>query len=207
MFLLMVILTGIVLCIHALSEYKYPKSLNNLRILKRVSPVLLLAGLSLIQYLSDDGYYLTYFLAVTLVLLVIMCLGDIVKLPYILFKSKTDPNFNPFTLESLFFLNFKIRNFCSTDQVSNTYFFKQDGLTVFFGMPNSSFQAMSANQLQTFKDSLTQPTMGHVKFGGFLVIEQHGKYTSLSSEEFRMMNIPITHINQDSFKVIEMLKI
>lgn len=203
----MVILTGIVLCIHGFSEYKYPKSLNNLRILKRMSPALLLAGLALIQYLNDDGHYLTYFLAITLVLLVIMSLGDIIKLPYILFKSKTDPDFNPFTLESLFFLNFKIRNFCSTDQVSNTYFFKQDGLTVFFGMPNSSFQAMSAKQLETFKDSLTKPTMGHVKFGGFLVVKQNDKYTSLSSEEFHMMNIPLTHINQDSFKVIEMLKI
>lgn len=205
-FSFMLAITSILQCLYGILEFKYPKSLNMNRMLKRWIPVCLLSGLAFLEYFLSGAYYFTYFLAICLGLLFIASLGTVSKYIYIFIESKKQ-GFNGNTTEALFYLNWKVRNFCSTDQVSDTFFFKQDDLTVFFGEPDSSFEAMDKTKLQLFKDSLTQSVMGHIKFGGFLVIKHKEDYISLSSDEFKLLNVPITKINQDTFKAIEMLKI
>lgn len=205
-FSFMLAITSLLQCLHGIVEFKYPKSLDTTRMLKRWLPVGLLSGLAFLEYFLSGAYYFTYFLAICLGLLFIAFLRTVFKYIYIFIESKKQ-GFNENTTEALFYLNWKVRNFCSTDQVSDTFFFKQDDLTVFFGDPNSSFEAMDKKRLQLFKDSLTQSTMGHVTFGGFLIIKHKDDYLSLSSDEFKMLNVPITSINQDIFKAIEMMKI
>jgi len=205
-FSFMLAITSILQCLHGVLEFKYPKSLNMTQMLKRWLPVCLLSGLAFLEYFLSGAYYFTYFLAVCLGLLFIASMGTVFKYIYI-FKESKKQGFNKNTTDALFYLHWKVRNFCSTDQVSDTFFFKQDGLTVFFGEPDSSFEAMDKTKLQLFKESLTQSTMGHIKFGGFLVIKNKDDYISLSSYQFKMLNVPITKINQDTFKAIEMLKI
>lgn len=206
-FSFMAAITIIIQFIFGVLEYKYPKSLTNGRLIKRLIPLFLLSALALLEYVMTGSHYLTYFLGVCLALLFIISLGEICKYFQVRRLSKREADFNTNTTEALFYLNWKIKNFCSTDQVSNTFFFKQDDLIIFFGEPDSSFKAMDKTKLQLFKDSLTQSTMGHIKFGGFLVIKNKDDYISLSSDELKMLNVPITKINQETFKAIEMLKI
>lgn len=205
-FSFMVAITFMLQFLHGLLEFKYPKSLDYRQLIKRWIPVFILSGLAFLEYFLSGAYYFTYFLAICLILLFIACLGTMSKYIYVLNESKKQ-GFNTNTTDALFYLNWKVRNLCSSDQVSDTFFIEQDGLTVFFGNPNYSFDAMNAKKLKMFKDSLTQSTMGHVKFGGFLVIKNNDNYISLSSNEFKMLNIPITKINQETFKAIQMLKI
>lgn len=187
-------------------EYKYPKSLTHGRMIKRLMPLAFLSVLALMEYVLTGYHYFTYFLSACLGFMFIATLGDVCKYFYMI-NAKRKADFNENTIDALFYLNWKVKNFCSTDQASRTFFFNQDGLTVFFGDPNSSFEAMDKTKLQLFKDSLTQSTMGHVKFGGFLVIKNKDDYISLSSDEYKLLNVPIIKINQDTFKAIEMLKI
>lgn len=205
-FSFMVAITFMLQFLHGLLEFKYPKSLDYRQLIKRWIPVFILSGLAFLEYFLSGAYYFTYFLAICLILLFIACLGTMCKYIYVLTESKKQ-GFNTNTTEALFYLNWKVRNLCFSDQVSDTFFIEQDGLTVFFGNPNYSFDSMNAKKLKMFKDSLTQSTMGHVKFGGFLVIKNNDNYISLSSDEFKMLNIPITKINQETFKAIQMLKI
>lgn len=119
-FSFMVAITFMLQFLHGLLEFKYPKSLDYRQLIKRWIPVFILSGLAFLEYFLSGAYYFTYFLAICLILLFIACLGTMSKYIYVLNESKKQ-GFNTNTTDALFYLNWKVRNLCSSDQVSDTF--------------------------------------------------------------------------------------
>lgn len=190
-------------------EYKCPHNVTGVQI-KRSRSVQICLGISalvLIEFMLIGTFYSSYILAIAFTFLTLGFIGHFVRRQYLSWMAKNRANFNSKKAEVLFYLHLKVRQFCSTDQMSNTFFYKNDGLIVFFGDPDTSFEAMTPNRLVFFQESLVQSTMGHVDFGGFLVIKDKDGYISLSSSEFEMLNVPVTDINQDHLTLIKMARI
>jgi len=207
-FPVMVFMVGMVQLFTVFYEFKYPRTVSgfNIKLSRSVQLSLGLCSLALIEFFLAGTFYFSYLLTILLAFLSLSFVGHILRRKYLTWQSnKKGISLN--TVDALFYLNLKVRQFCSSDQVSNTFFYKNDGLIVFFGEPETSFEAMTYGDLLTFKQSLVQPVMGHVKFGGFLVIKDKDDYISLSSSEFEMLNVPVTDINQDHLTLIKMARI
>lgn len=206
-FPVMLIMVGIFQLFSGFWEYKCPRSVTGFKISRSIVIQLVISGLALAEFFIFGTFYSSYLLATAFLIATISFVSYFIKSGYFQFKYKSDINFNKNTADVLFYLNLKVRQFCSTDQMSNTFFYKNDGLIVFFGNPESTFLTMNKSTLQLFKDSLIQSTMGHVKFGGFIVIKDKDDYISLSSDEFAMLNVAVTDINKDHLKLIQMARI
>lgn len=204
-FPVMLIMVAIFQLFSGFWEYKCPRSVTGFKISRAVVIQLVLSGLALSEFFIFGTFYSSYLLAVAFIIATISFISYFIKSVY--FKYKSGRNTNRKTVDILFYIHLKVRQFCSSDQMSNTFFYKNDGLIVFFGNPDTSFQAMNNATLQLFKDSLTQSTMGHVNFGGFVVIKDNHEYISLSSGEFALLGVAVTDINQDHLKLIHMARI
>ena len=190
-------------------EYKHPHTVTgfNLKRSRSVQICLFLSALVLTEFMLIGTFYSSYLLAVNFAFLSLGFIGHVIFHKYISWMVKHKEGFTATTENLLFCLHLKVRQFCSTDRMSGTFFYKNDGLIVFFGKPETKFDAMSPSDLVFFQESLVQSTMGHVNFGGFLVIKDKNDYISLSSAEFEMLNVPVTDINQDHLTLIKMARI
>jgi len=206
-FPVMFIMVGIFQLFSGFWEYKCPRSVTGFKTSRSIVIQFIISGFALSEFFIFGTFYSSYLLATAFLIATISFLSYFVKSVYFRLKYKSDVNFNKNTTDVLFYLNLKVRQFCSSDQPSNTFFYKRDGLIVFFGEPDTTFNSMDKSTLQFFRDSLTQSTMGHVKFGGFIVIKDNDDYISLSSDEFAMLDVSVTDISQDHLKLVHMARI
>lgn len=187
-------------------EHKRPRSVTGFKISWAIIIQMSLSVVALSEFFIFGTFYSSYLLASALFLAMMNFIGHFIKYSHFLWKSKFDTNFNKNTTDVLFYLNFKIQQLCSINKVSNTFFYKNDGLIVFFGEPETTFSAMHRDALQFFKESVKHSAC-HLRFGGFVIIKDKENYISLSSDEIKMLEIPVTNINQDYLSLIQMNRI
>lgn len=203
----MLIMVGIFQFLSVFWEHKRPRSVTDFKISWSIVTQIFLSVLALSEYLTFGTFYTSYLLAFALLMAMLNFIGHFVKYCGFLWKSKFHTNFNKNTADVLFYLNLKIRQLCSVDKISQTFFYKNDGLTIFFGEPEKTFSVMSETILELFKNNLTACTMANVDFGSFVIIKDKENYISLSSDELRTLNIPLTGIDRNYLTLIEMSRI
>lgn len=206
-FPVMMFMAGILQLLTVFLDYKMPHSVTGFNFSRAFQVSLGISTLSLTEYFIFSTFYSSYLLSVLFGAFFIGFIGYFIRQQYFCWLSKNKSDFKTNTTDALFYLHLKVRQFCSTDQVSNTFFYKRDGLIVFFGEPDTTFNAMDKTKLQLFEKSLTQSTMGHIDFGGFVVIKDNHEYISLSSDEFSQLNVAVTDISQDHLKLVHMARI
>jgi hypothetical protein len=206
-FQVVLIMIGIFQLLTVFWEYKRPQTITGFKFSWSIVTQMFLSVLALSEFFTFGTFYTSYLLAFALWLAMMYFLSHFMKYIRFLWNSKFQTHFNKNKVDALFYLNFKIRQLCSVDKISQTFFYNNKGATIFFGDPDKKFNAMSETTLKIFKDNLTQSTMGHVRFGGFIVIKNKDDYISLSSDEFKMLGVPVTEITHDHLNLIQMVRI
>ena len=203
----MLVMVGIFQLLSVFWEHKRPRSVTDFKISLSIITQIFLSVLTLSEYLTFGTFYTSYLLAFALLMAMLNFIGHFVKYSIFLWKSKFHVHFNKNTVDVIFYLNLKIRQLCSVDKISQTFFYKNDGLTIFFGEPDKSFSVMTETILQLFKNNLTACTMANVDFGSFVIVKDKENYISLSSNELRSLDIPLTGIDRNYLALISMSRI
>jgi hypothetical protein len=203
----MLIMVGIFQILSVFWEHKRPRSVTEFKISWSIITQIFLSVLALSEYLTFCTFYTSYLLAFALLMAMLNFIGHFIKYSCFLWKSKFHPHFNKNHADVIFYLNLRIRQLCSVDKISQTFFYKNDGLTIFFGDPDKHFSVLSETLLQLFKNNLTACTMANIDFGSFVIVKDKENYISLSSDELKTLDIPLTGIDRNYLALIEMSRI
>jgi len=107
-----------------------------------------------------------------------------------------------------FFLNiFKIRSYFLSKGCSNIYFFKNDGVSIYFEKYSTQFERLPSHHLEYFKHDLDTAVMQHVELSKFIVLIFDGECISLSSNDFAELGVSLDKINRQHFDLVRMIRI
>lgn len=199
---LAVLFIGLPACIFC--NYKFASQLTNAYLYRKLAGQSILVILAFAEYFCFNslamGILFTCFIAWELlqVIVVLSIIG------FITFTHKVDKKDS--AIYSLLFTRFKMRSLFKSEN-SNVYFFKNNGVNIYFDSASEDFQPLSEHSLGRFKESIKEEKSKNISFENFLVLKCDDNYISVSSDDLRLLNIDIFNMDRNHFDVLSMLKI
>jgi hypothetical protein len=184
-------------------NYKFASQFTNAYLYRKLAGQAILVVLSFAEYLYFNslvmGIIFTCFIAWEL----LQVIGVLSIIAFITFTGKVDKRESK--IFTLFFTRLKMRSLFKVN--SNIYFFKNNGVNIYFDSASDNYQSLSEYSLRLFKDSLKEEKSKNISFDDFLVLNYDDNYISVSSADLQLIDVDIFNMDRSHFDVLSMLKI
>lgn len=184
-------------------NYKFASQFTNAYLYRKLAGQAILVVLSFAEYLFFNslvmGIIFTAFIAWEL----LQVIGVLSIIAFITFTGKIDKRESE--IFTLFFTHLKIRSLFKVN--SNIYFFKHNGVNIYFDSASDNYQSLSEYSLREFKDSIKEEKAKNISFENFLVLNCDDNYLSVSSADLQLIDVDIFNMDRNHFDLLRMLKI
>lgn len=92
-------------------------------------------------------------------------------------------------------------------QNANIYFFKKNGVNIYFDSASDHFQSLTDYSLQRLKIGISLEDSKTLSLENFLVLQCDDNYISVSSDDLSLLDIDMFNMDRNHFDVLRMLKI
>lgn len=185
-------------------NYKFASQLTNAYLFRKLAGYGILATLAFAEYFYFNslamGIIFTSFVAWEL--LKSFCLLAIMA--FLVISGKvTDKDSR---IYRLLFSHIKMRNLLQSEN-ANIYFFKKNGINIYFDSASDHFQSLTDYSLARLKLSITDEKSKTLALENFLVLQCDDNYISVTSDDLSLLDLDIFNMDRNHFDVLRMLKI
>jgi hypothetical protein len=187
-----------------LYNYKFASQLTNAYFFRKLSGQVILIVLAFAEY-----FYFTSFAMSVISMSFIaweilkgVCILSIIA--YLVITKKVDKK--DLQIYGLLFTQLKMRNLCNSEN-PNIYFFKHNGINVYFDISSDNFQSLHESYFDRFKANIKEEKSKYMSFDNFLVLHCGDNYISVSSDDLSLVGVDIFNLDKNHFDVLSMLKI
>lgn len=201
-FYIIFILIG--LPIYFLYNYKFASQLTNAYIFRKLTGQCILMVLAFAEYFYFDGLVMSI-VSISFIgweLLHAVCILSIIA--YLVITKKVDKK--DIQIYGLLFTQLKMRSLCKSEN-PNIYFFKHNGINVYFDSSSDSFQSLHESYFDQFKANIKEEKSKYMSFDNFLVLNCDDNYISVSSDDLSLVGVDVFNLDKNHFDVLRMLKI
>lgn len=185
-------------------NYKFASQLTNAYLFRKLAGYGILVVLSVAEYFYFGslamGIIFTSFVAWEL--LKSFCLLSI--LIFIVVAGKVSEKDSK--IYKLLFTHMTMRNLLQK-QNANIYFFKKNGVNIYFDSASDHFQSLTDYSLQRLKIGISLEDSKTLSLENFLVLQCDDNYISVSSDDLSLLDIDMFNMDRNHFDVLRMLKI
>jgi hypothetical protein len=185
-------------------NYKFASQFTNAYLYRKLAGQSILVVLAFAEYFYFNslamGIVFTCFIAWELLQLIIV----LSIIGFIAFTKKLDKR--EYATFALFFTRFKMRTLFKSEN-PNIYFFKNNGVNIYFDANSDDFKSLSEDYLSRFKNNIKEEKSKSVAFEHFLILNCDDNYLSVSSDDLQLLNVDIFNMDRNHFDVLRMLKI
>lgn len=185
-------------------NYKFASQFTNAYLFRKLAGYSILVILSFAEFLYFNslamGIILTFFIAWEL-----FQVGTVLAIVgFLFFTGKVDKK--DAKIYGLLFTNFKMRSLFKSEN-SNIYFFKNNGVNIYFDSASDNFHSLPERSLEHLKNSINEEKSKNVLFENFLVLQCDNNYISVSSDDLALLDVDVFSLDKNHFDVLRMLKI
>lgn len=190
--------------IYFLYNYKFASQLTNAYIFRKLTGQCILMVLAFAEYFYFDGFVMSI-VSISFIgweLLHAVCILSIIA--YLVITKKVDKK--DIQIYGLLFTRLNMRSLCKSEN-PNIYFFKHNGINVYFDISSENFQSLHESYLDRFKENIKEEKSNKISFKDFLVLHCGDNYLSVSSDDLSLVDVDIFNLDRNHFDVLSMLKI
>lgn len=187
-----------------LYNYKFASQLTNAYFFRKLSG----QGILIVLAFSEYFYFNSFAMAVISIafiaweILKAVCILSIIA--YLVISRKVDKK--DLQIYGLLFTRLKMRNLCNSEN-PNIYFFKHNGINIYFDSSSDNFQSLHDSYFDRFKANIKEEKSKYMSFDNFLVLHCDDNYISVSSDDLSLVGVDIFNLDKNHFDVLSMLKI
>jgi len=186
--------------IYLLYNYKFASQLTNAYIFRKLTGQCILMVLAFAEYFYFDGFVMSI-VSISFIgwdLLHAVCILSIIA--YLVITKKVDKK--DIQIYGLLFTRLKMRSLNP-----NIYFFKHNGINIYFDISSDNFQSLHESYLDRFKENIKDEKSKNISFKDFLVLNCGDNYVSVSSDDLALVGVDVFNLDKNHFDVLRMLKI
>lgn len=190
--------------IYLLYNYKFASQLTNAYIFRKLTGQCILMVLAFAEYFYFDGFVMSI-VSISFIgweLLHAVCILSIIV--YLVITKKVDKK--DIQIYGLLFTRLKMRNLMKSEN-PNIYFFKHNGINIYFDISSDNFQSLHESYLDRFKENIKDEKSKNIAFKDFLVLHCSDNYVSVSSDDLALVGVDVFNLDKNHFDVLRMLKI
>lgn len=195
-----IIFLFIALPLSLLYNYKFASQLTNAYIFRKLTGQCILMVLAFAEYFYFDGFVMSI-VSISFIgwdLLHAVCILSIIA--YLVITKKVDKK--DIQIYGLLFTRLKMRSLNP-----NIYFFKHNGINIYFDISSDNFQSLHESYLDRFKENIKDEKSKNISFKDFLVLNCGDNYVSVSSDDLALVGVDVFNLDKNHFDVLRMLKI
>ena len=185
-------------------NYKFASQLTNAYLYRKLAGQCILIVLTLAEYFYFNSLVMGMIFAAFVVWELLQVIGILSIIGFLTFTSKVDKKDS--AIYALLFTNLKMRSLFKSEN-SNIYFFKNNGVNIYFDSASDDFQALSDHSLGRFKENIKEEKSKNISFENFLVLNCDDHYLSVSSSDLKLIDVDIFQMDRKHFDVLRMFKI
>lgn len=190
--------------IYALFNYKFASQLTNTYFFRKLSGQGILIVLALAEYFYFKSFAMSI-LSMSFMLwefIQAFCILSIISY-LVLTKKVTEKDVK---IYKLLMTRLNMRCLIKSKN-ANIYFFKNNGITVYFDSASDQFNDLTEYSLNRFKENIKDEKSKELSLENFLIFHSNNNYISVSSDDLSLVDVDIFNVDKNHFDVLSMLKI